>query len=211
MQRLRRKERERQRREREFLEAAEEVFSRKGFHCATIQEISEKSEFAVGSIYHMFRNKNEIYAALLQMRTEEYLTLLEDKIRGSDDPEEKIGILIETKYLYFTEHKPFLRLFLDTTLGSDGNVRFDGAEQLIARYEAYLGLLAGIFREGIEKELFSGNDPFGMALALEGMVRSFVTYWMRHEEDQAPLPEFCTIRDILFEGILKTKKNRKKG
>jgi TetR/AcrR family transcriptional regulator len=210
MERVPRKERERQRREGEFLEAAEEVFSRKGYHSATIQEISEKSEFAVGSIYHMFRNKDEIYTALLRMRMEEYLSLLEEEIRAFHDPVATIRALIETKYQYCIEHKPFLRLYLDTTLGSDGDVRFDGVEKLIARYEEYLRLLAGIFEAGIEKKLFSGNDPIGMALAMEGMVRSFVTYWIRHEEDRVPLPEFSTIREILFQGILKPNKNRKK-
>jgi TetR/AcrR family transcriptional regulator len=210
MERVPRKERERQRREGEFLEAAEEVFSRKGYHSATIQEISEKSEFAVGSIYHMFRNKDEIYTALLRMRMEEYLSLLEEEIRAFHDPVATIRALIETKYQYCIEHKPFLRLYLDTTLGSEGDVRFDGVEQLIARYEDYLKLLAGIFEAGIEKKLLSGNDPIGMALAMEGMVRSFVTYWIRHEEDRVPLPEFSTIREILFQGILKPNKNRKK-
>lgn len=210
MERLPRRERERQRREREFLEAAEEIFAQKGFHSATIQEISEKSEFAVGSIYHMFRNKDEIYTALLQFRMEEYLGLLEEVIQDIEDPIERIRTLIETKFQFFSEHKPFLRLFLDTTIGSDQNVRFSGVDDLIAMYEGYLRLLAGIFEEGIKRRLFCGRDSIGMALAMEGMVRSFVTYWIRHEEDKVPLPEFSTIRDILFEGILKTNRNRKR-
>ncbi len=209
-ERLPRKERERQRRQREFLTTAEEVFSRKGFHSTTIQEISERSEFAVGSIYHMFRNKDEIYAAILEMRMEEYLTLLEEVIEDCRDPVEKVRTLIETKFRFFSDHKPFLRLFLDTTFGSDENVRFNGVEQLVERYEGYLKLLAGIFEEGIRKKLFAGNDPIGMALAMEGMVRSFTTYMIRHEEDGAPLPEFSTIREILLQGILNTNKNRKK-
>lgn len=210
MERLPRKERERQRRQREFLETAEEIFSQKGFQGTTIQEISEKSEFAVGSIYHMFRNKDEIYTALLGMRMEEYLSKLEDSIEGCRDPVEKIRTLIETKFRFFSEHKPFLRLFLDTTLSSDDNLQFNGVEQLIGRYEEYLGLLAGIFEEGIKRKLFCGNDPIGMALAMEGMVRSFTTYMIRHEEDGAPLPEFSTVREILLRGILKTNKNRDK-
>ncbi len=187
------------------------MFSRKGFHSTTIQEISEKSEFAVGSIYHMFRNKDEIYMALLQMRMEEYLSLLEKKIQDCADPVEKLRILIETKHRYFSRHKPFLRLFLDTTIRSVGEMRSQGVEQLIARHENYLNLLAGVFQEGIDKGLFAGTDPIGMALALEGMVRSFVTYWIRHEGDHTPLPEFSTIEEILLKGILKSKQNSKKG
>jgi AcrR family transcriptional regulator len=210
MERLPRKERERQRRQREFLETAEEIFSQKGFHSATIQEISEKSEFAVGSIYHMFRNKDEIYTALLQMRVEEYISLLEAKVNNSHDPLEKVKTLIETKLQYFSEHKPFLKLFMDTTLGLGWDVRIAGAERLASRYEEYLRLVTGIFEEGIKKKLFSGNDPTGMALALEGMVRAFITYWARHEGDQLPHPEFSTISQILLLGILNTDKNRKK-
>jgi len=210
MEKLPRRERERRRRQREFLETAEEVFARKGFHNATIQEISEESEFAVGSIYHMFRNKDEIYMDLLQVRMEEYISLLEEKIRNSDDPVETIQTLIETKYRYFSEHKPFLRLFLDTTLNSGWNLRMDGMEELRRRYEDFLTLLAGVFDKGIRQGLFAGNDPIGMALAMEGMVRSFVTYWILHEEDRIPLPEFTTIREILFLGILKTNRSRKR-
>jgi AcrR family transcriptional regulator len=210
MERLPRKERERKRRQREFLETAEEIFSRKGYHSATIQEISEKSEFAVGSIYHMFRNKDEIYTALLQMRLEGYLSLLKEKISNSHDPVEKVQALIETKFEYFTEHKAFLKLFLDTTLGGASDAPIGGIDQLLSTYEDYLRLLTGVFEEGIKKKLFNGNDPLGMALAMEGMVRAFVTYWLRHEEDQLPLPAFSTISDILLQGILKTNKNRKK-
>jgi AcrR family transcriptional regulator len=209
MERLPRKERERQRRQREFLATAEEVFSQKGFHSTTIQEISEKSEFAVGSIYHMFRNKDEIYRALLEIRMEEYLSLLEESIKGCKDPVEKVRTLIETKFRFFSEHKPFIRLFLDTTLGWGENMQLSGIEQLMARYEGFLGRLVGIFEEGIKKKLFFGNDPIGMALAMEGMVRSYATYMIRHEGDGVPLPEFSTIREILLQGILKTNKNRK--
>jgi TetR/AcrR family transcriptional regulator len=207
---LPRKERERQRRQREFLERAEEIFSRKGFHSTTIQEISEKSEFAVGSIYHMFRNKDEIYTALLRMRMEEYLSLLEEIIDSPEDPLEKVRSLIEMKFRYFSGHKPFLKIFVDTTLGAGWNVRNGGVDQIINRYENYLKLLAGVFQEGIKKKFFAGNDPIGMALALEGMVRSFVTYWIRHEEDEVPPPEFSMIREILLRGILKTNGNRPK-
>ncbi len=210
MERLPRKERERQRREKEFLEAAEQVFSRKGFHSATIQEISEKSEFAVGSIYHMFRNKDEIYLALLRRRLEEYLSLLEERSNDSHDPVEKIQTLIETKFRYFSENKPLMRLFLETTIGSGWDLPLKGVEKLRSRYEEHLRTLAGLFDEGIRKKRLSGDDPIGMALALEGMIRTFVTYWIRHEEADVPLPKFSTVSEILFQGILNTNKNRKK-
>jgi hypothetical protein len=144
------------------------------------------------------------------MRLEEYISLLEERIGNSEDPIEKVKALIEAKFLYFSEHKPFMKLFLDTTLGTGWDVQIVGADDLISRYEGYLRLAAGIFEQGIEQKLFSGTDPIGMALAMEGMVRAFVTYWTRHEGDELPLPEFSTVSEILLRGILKTDRNRKK-
>ncbi|HEY8547552.1 MAG TPA: helix-turn-helix domain-containing protein, partial [Acidimicrobiales bacterium] len=35
----------------QLLDAAEEVFGRKGFHEATLKEVAELAEFSVGSVY----------------------------------------------------------------------------------------------------------------------------------------------------------------
>jgi AcrR family transcriptional regulator len=203
MENLPRKERERRRRQREFLEAAEEIFSLKGFHEATIQEISEKSEFAVGSIYHMFPNKDEIFIALLRMRMEEYLSMLEERIRGLEGPLEKIKVIIRSKFEYFSEHKPFFRLYWNTALGAERDMRIGSVQELSGRYMEYLKLLAGIFEEGIRAEIFQGDDPMGMALSMEGTIHWFILYWIRHEQDEGRHPRASTVEDILLHGILR--------
>jgi DNA-directed RNA polymerase specialized sigma24 family protein len=40
----------------QLLDAAEEVFGRKGFHATTLKEIAELAEFSVGSVYSFFDN-----------------------------------------------------------------------------------------------------------------------------------------------------------
>ena len=64
------------------------------------------------------------------MRLEEYFSLLKEKVSNSNGPVEKVQALIETKFQYFTEHKPFLKLFLDTTLGGATDVPIVGIDQL---------------------------------------------------------------------------------
>jgi DNA-binding transcriptional regulator YbjK len=61
---LSRKEREFFWRRQEILESALELFSEKGFHNITMHDIAKKSEFAVGTIYKFFSNKEELYKAL---------------------------------------------------------------------------------------------------------------------------------------------------
>jgi len=196
-------QRERERRQRDFLEAAEEVFGQKGFHNATIKEISDKSEFGAGSIYHMFDNKEEIYLALVRMRSEEYLSGLEERMNKAGDPVAKIRTFIKHKFDFFTEHKQFLRLFLNTSVGARWNTQAGLAEELVSTYEEYLAFLAGIFEEGAGSNLLSVDDPVLLALTLEGMTSAFLSYSIRHEAEEVPLPSVSTVEEVFFKGVMR--------
>ena len=65
---LSRKEREYLRHKEEILWAAEEVFSEKGYVSATVDEIAQRAEFAVGTLYRFFENKSELYSETVLTR-----------------------------------------------------------------------------------------------------------------------------------------------
>ena len=44
----------------QVLECAERVFSEKGFHEATMQEIAEEAEYATGTLYTLFENTGAV-------------------------------------------------------------------------------------------------------------------------------------------------------
>ena len=54
---LSRKERERLIRRQEILDAGLALFSEKGFHNVSMNEIAQKAEFAIGTLYKFFENK----------------------------------------------------------------------------------------------------------------------------------------------------------
>ena len=62
---LPRKKREYLQHRKEVLQAALKLFSEKGFHAVTMQEIAKEAEFAVGSLYKFFPNKEELYKAII--------------------------------------------------------------------------------------------------------------------------------------------------
>lgn len=63
---LPRRERERQTRHVEIVEAACNVFAEKGFERATLEEIAERAEYGKGTLYNYFKNKEDLYAASMQ-------------------------------------------------------------------------------------------------------------------------------------------------
>jgi AcrR family transcriptional regulator len=50
----------------EILRAALELFSRQGYGATTMRQIAENAGTSLGNVYHHFRNKEEIFARLLQ-------------------------------------------------------------------------------------------------------------------------------------------------
>jgi AcrR family transcriptional regulator len=65
--RLRRDQQHAQTRAR-LLDAAGQVFARKGFHAASLEEVAEQAGFSKGAVYSNFASKQELFAALLAER-----------------------------------------------------------------------------------------------------------------------------------------------
>ncbi len=53
-----------------LLEAAEEVFLRRGFHRAGLEEVTEEAGFSTGAVYSNFESKDDLFLALLDERME---------------------------------------------------------------------------------------------------------------------------------------------
>ncbi len=50
------------------LDAAEEVFARKGFHAATIKDIARAAEFSVGAVYGFVASKDDLFDQVVDRR-----------------------------------------------------------------------------------------------------------------------------------------------
>jgi AcrR family transcriptional regulator len=66
-QRMSRKESQVQTRER-LLDAALEVFSRRGYYAASVDEIAAEAGFSKGAVYSNFSNKEDLFLALIDRR-----------------------------------------------------------------------------------------------------------------------------------------------
>src|SRR4029453_6308711 len=84
--RLTRAQRRQQTRAR-LLEAAGQVFARRGFHAATLDEVAEAAGYTKGAVYANFANKDGLFLALLDQRVAAQLQQVEalDAIESSEE------------------------------------------------------------------------------------------------------------------------------
>lgn len=60
-----RKEREKEQRRLDIIDAAERIFFSKGFDNASMQDIADESELSKGTLYLYFSSKNELCMAII--------------------------------------------------------------------------------------------------------------------------------------------------
>jgi AcrR family transcriptional regulator len=74
--------------------AATEVFARRGLHGARVADIAEAAGIAYGLVYHHFRNKEEILAAIFQERWAIHLRYLEEVGDSAAPLRERVARLV---------------------------------------------------------------------------------------------------------------------
>ena len=106
-----RKEREKELRRQQIIDAAEKVIFANGLEQATMDEIAEKAELSKGTLYLYFRNKNELYMAICERGSNMLNSCFAKIFTGNYTGLELIRLMGET-YLSFVRNNPdYFRAF----------------------------------------------------------------------------------------------------
>src|ERR1700691_4372672 len=81
-------ERRRQQTRDHLLQAAAEVFAARGFHGASLDEVAAKAGFTKGAVYSNFKNKEELFLALLEANQQREMDALHTTLEASEIPPE---------------------------------------------------------------------------------------------------------------------------
>ena len=133
-QKLPRREREKLRQRQEMLAAALDLFSQKGYHNVSMHEIAEKAEFAIGTLYKFFQNKEDLYKALVLELCDEFEDAIMRAIEQPQDEVEKLRSYVRTKTEVFRRNLPFIRLFLAESRGASFNLKAGLDDEIRKRY-----------------------------------------------------------------------------
>lgn len=197
---LSRKEREFQRHRQEILRVALNMFSESGFHGVTMQDIARESEFSVGTLYKFFKNKEDLYGALLLEKIDETKTAVNAALEAGKDEIDSIRGYLEDLIRLVRKNATFFRLYL-AEIYKTGPASLASIDmELKGRRERGIARLAGLFERGIRNKVFRDLDPFLMAAALDGIIVGLIIQYLENG-DRYPL-DADTIMEIFFGPIL---------
>lgn len=176
---LPRKERQRQYHRKQILDAALRLFSEHGYHNVSMHKVAEETEFSVGTLYNFFRDKEDLYHALVKDLALEFEDQINRALDGPGDEAERLQAYVNTKGRLFMNNIPMLRIYFSETRRVGVNIESGLNTEIRSIYEQGLRKIASVFESGMQKGLFKRLlEPYYMAVLLESITNSFLYLWL---------------------------------
>jgi AcrR family transcriptional regulator len=193
---IREQERSHTRRQR-ILEAAVQVFTRKGYRDSGMEDIAVEAETSKGGVYFHFPSKQALFlnlldrmAGLLIDRTEAALASEPDPIRRA---EEALRLVLHT----FADHRGLTRLFLCEALGAgpEFNAKMAGI------HANFTALIRRHLDDAVTAGAIPPVDTDLAAVIWFGALNGVVTRWALAEAPGDLEASFPTLRLLLLRSI----------
>lgn len=160
-----RRERERQRRRKEILRAAQKEFFKNGFSGASMEKIAARCQLAKGTLYLYFKNKEDLYVSLIEDGFKIISAMMKAEIGASQGIEEKLVAMARTYYRFSIEHNEYFSIFHSLNAGDMHNIheKVDQAkmERLKRMEHRDFEHSVALLKQGIQSGLFRKDlDPY---------------------------------------------------
>jgi AcrR family transcriptional regulator len=166
----------------DLIAAARRVFAARGFHDASIAEITAAADVAVGTFYVHFRDKDAALAALLAEGLGGFRIDVAAAVRAAP-PERAIPTLIRATYHYAYDHRDLFTIVLTESGLTHGlRARDELAETLTRLLHAANG----------GGELAPFNIPL-LARMMSGILAQGILWWSAHDD---PDPDGMTAQTL---------------
>ncbi len=163
----------------QILDAAYVVFSKKGYHKATVDEIIALADTGKGTVYNYFVNKEQLFYTLIKEKSNPFHNNLQ-RILDSDEPAlEKFETMIKAFLEFYVQNADLWRYMMHEVRGFGVDCSSNVTEEQRMRYQEgftrTIGMLEKVILEGIEKGVVRPDcDASRVAHGLFSVIISFV-------------------------------------
>ena len=101
-----------EKRKNQILEAAIQIFSKKGFEGSTTKEIAKKAKVSEVTIFRYFKTKKEILIHMLNILVDKTLFDFVEQIESGLKPEEAIKNLLKRHYKFMVNNQDLIKILI---------------------------------------------------------------------------------------------------
>ena len=191
--------------EKEIINAAIDLFVRKGYHATSIQNITETVGLTKGAFYTHYKSKGDLLLRILERFKTLCIEQLIKEVSGyPGSPYDKIHYCISfiSRFAVTNANLCIFLSSLTTELKDDENFK----KSLQNIYKKYQNFLSKLFSEGIKEGHFTSDmDPDLAALSFMAFQDGILLQWNLNKDNVDGKQFSATFRKIFFTGIHRKK------
>lgn len=177
---LSRKERDRRLREDDFLNAAEQLFSERGYAETSMEDVAKKAEYATGTIYRYFDSKEKLYHHLLLRKGRLYFAQVDEALRDATDPMARLRALVRCKVAFFFANRNFMRIYIQDVSRQGEQQKCQMPEELQGLFDQYMKGVRQMLVEGMDQGVFRKMNVDLLLPAYNGFINELLSPSMQH-------------------------------
>jgi AcrR family transcriptional regulator len=132
----------------EILDVAHTLFTRFGYRKTTMEDIGKEIGLNQASLYHYFRNKEDIYLSVIFNRYTEMKDTIRSSIKENMNLEQKLFELFKQKFIFF-EQDPLLREIFELNITK---ISQKSKERILVKKEEERTILQSFFQNAIDNK-----------------------------------------------------------
>lgn len=173
------------------LDVAEALFGEKSYEAVTIDEIAERTDLSVATLYGLFEGKRAIYKAVIGRAHHRFAVGLDAALQSARGPLDVLRTVVRYYLAHFEKYQQHFRFFLAAGGPADAGVRAEIESEARDQQRALLTYLASVCQLGVDQGVFARGLPAEhMALVVLSIPNSVLTYWLDHQD--LPLESLVT-------------------
>lgn len=161
-----------------ILDAAYIVFSRKGYHRATVDEIISLADTGKGTVYNYFVNKEHLFYTLIMERNTPFQEKIIKIAAAELSPLDKIYCLTREFLNFYSNNADLWRVLMHEmrAFGEVGYSAFNEEQQEKYRksFEITLGVLEAVVAEGVKQNAIKSCNTKQVAYGLFSVIVAIV-------------------------------------
>ncbi len=181
----------------EILLAAAQIFSRKGFHGASMADIAQAVNLQKASLYHHIASKQDLLVEMLDLALDVLIERIGAVTRQPAPPEEKLRAAMRAYLDVLIEHHDLAAVLLLEHRSLEPEFR----ARHIPRRDRFEKMWRDMIKQGQDEGVFCSADPALTARALLGVMNWTIT-WLHPDgvlDAQALADQFG---DLFLKGLL---------
>ncbi len=181
----------------QILEAAAQIFSKKGYHATSMQDIADSVELKKASLYHHFPKKQVILLTLLDLALDLVIEQVTVAIDSEAPSPQKLRMAMRIYIDILAEHGDLSSVLLLEYRSLEPSLY----DQHVKQRDEFERIWRELIQDGVDAGFYDCPDPALAARTLLGLL-NWTIMWYHPQGSLSPTAIADQYADLLLNGLL---------